>query len=726
MIDAGQLLADLRVFADPATPFSSSLVEGLLHVSMVKDAERHYVCNLQNGSIVARHTEGNKRFSSLPALLASDEFIDIRKFRASQRRILLQQQEQRGGERPVLEPEGVFIRGGNRDPLSSASFEAALQSKCDGRLSVLLIDGPAGIGKTSFIERVSLARSAPEADQPPLLHVVSGGSKLTDLSKALAHSLQVIRSLATFDQVPILARLGVIQVAIDGFDELVDPDGYKDAWSALREFLADVKEGGPIILSGRDTFFDQQGFEKLLAKRIQHLDVTQARLEPVSPSAAKQYLSANGWSGGSLESAQAAGWFRPGSYQLRPFFLAQIAGEAGWEALQFAHGSPQGFLVSRMVDREARLVSKAVNIPVDQAALGLWEFFGTIAEDMSIQQSETVDESFVAFACETAFEKFVSPQDLAKLAHRASSFALLESAAASGARRFPHSEFQNQFAARMLAKLISSSSDSTPFIRQALIDGGLAEAFADRCLVIDGAQIIGARKNLIAMLGSERFSARASSNIGALLVATLSRTDLEELAISSVEVAEARILGTSGKARLEQVGFGQLDVRGCDCRDITFIDCSVGSLVVDESTTLPRINGVSVLQFEKDGRIEVMRSPVEISEALNRLTIEDSSGDASLPFVRYFDRLCRAFMRQYQIRNHKEDESYHLLEGEQWNDVKEILGELLSVHIKPAGGPRSEFYRLENPDLLLAPPPGSSYETVRRDVIEKAKALSRR
>jgi|GEM_PF-3497592 len=725
MIDPDQLLADLRVFADPATPFSGSLVgNDSLHVSMIRDVERSYICNLQNGSIISRRSEGDKRFPSVASLLASEEFIDIRKFRASQRRILLLQQEQRGGDRPVLDPEGVFIGDGPTDPLTRATFDAALQHGQSGHLSVLLIDGPAGIGKTSLIERVSLTRSAPDADQPPLLHVVSGGSKLTDLSKALAHSLQVIRSLATFDQVPILARLGVIQVAIDGFDELVDPDGYRDAWSALREFLGDVKEGGPIVLSGRDTFFDQQSFEKLLAKRIQHLKVTQVRLEPVSPSAAKQYLAASGWSEESLANAQSAGWFRPGSYQLRPFFLAQIAEEAGWDELQFAHGSPQAFLVSRMVGREARLISKAVNISADQAEKGLWDFFGAIAEDMSIQQSDTVDEAFVAFACETSFENIVAPQDLAKLVHRASSFALLESGSAAGTRRFPHSEFQNQFAARMLVRLISSASSSTPFIRQAVIDSGLAEAFADHCLTLGVDLVIHIRCNLLKMLAAESFSARAASNIGSLLIATLSRTDLDALDISSVEITEGRILGTSGKARLNQVNFGQLDVRGSDCRDILFNNCAIGSLVADANTILPRINSVSVLQFEKEGRVDVLRAPNDIKAALKRLTVEDSSETANLPFVRYFDRLCRAFMRQYQIRNHSEDESYHFLDNDFWPIAREILGPLVSVHVKQAGGPRSEFFRLENPEQLLVPLPGSTFDEIRRAVVRKAQELA--
>ena len=295
---------------------------------------------------------------------------------------------------------------------------------------------------------------------------------------------------------------------------------------------------------------------------------------------------------------------------------------------------------------------------------------------------------------------------------------------ASGTRRFPHSEFQNQFAARLLVRLILSAGGSTPFIRQAVIDSGLAEAFADHCLGLNPNEAIAIRRNLTKMALVDSFSARAASNIGSLLIATLSRTELENFEISSIEIVEARILGTSGKARFDQVTFGQLDVRGSDCRDIVFNDCVIGSLIADASTILPIVNHISILQFEKDGRVEVLRSPSDIEVVLKRLTVEDSSADANLPFVRYFDRLCRAFMRQYQIRNHPEDDSYHLLDNDFWPVAQAVLGSLVSVHIKQAGGPRAEFFRLESPDQLLAPSSGSIFDEARRAVITKARELA--
>lgn len=723
MTSIEKMAKDLRVFSDPATPFEiDAQSNGQVRIKLIRETEREYLLDPQNGRLTARHAK-NRQYKNIAALLASEEFIDIRRFRANQRRILVQRIEENGEGRPVLEPEGSFVtKQGLEDALNRKKFEHVLGDFDQDHLSIVLVDGPAGIGKTSLIESISLERSAPDSSLPPLLHVVSGGSKLTDLSKALAHSLQIIRSVVTFDQVPILVRLGVIQVAIDGFDELVDPDGYKDAWSALREFLGEVAIGGPIVLSGRDTFFDQQNFEKLLANRIGNLSIKQARLSPVSPSAGKEYLRKSGWSEDDLEAAQAAGWFRPGSYQLRPFFLSQIAGEKGWEDLQFAHGSPQAFLVSRMVTREAKLVSRSVDISVDKAEIGLFDFFGALAEDMSIQQSDVVDEDFIYFACETSFESLVEPQDLGKLVHRAGSFALLESSSAHGARRFPHTEFQNQFAARALLKSVAASASSTTFLRQANINSGLAEAFADEFGVLLREVALRIYDNLKSMLSREGFSDKLSSNISSLLIATLGRPDLDSLHLDSVTVSEARVVGLSRECFLKDVSFGHLDLTNADCRAIQFDGCEVGILTVNRSTALPKlVPVVGQVHKEEEGVVDILRAPNDIRVVLNRLSVDSNDEVDGLPLMRYFDRLCRTFIRQYQIRDHDEEGSFHLIRNEFWPVIREILGDRIYEQVKIVGGPRSVFYRMDAPESLLSP--GGDAESLRVRNLVRAKAI---
>ena len=81
-------------------------------------------------------------------------------------------------------------------------------------------------------------------------------------------------------------------------------------------------------------------------------------------------------------------------------------------------------------------------------------------------------------------------------------------------------------------------------------------------------------------------------------------------------------------------------------------------------------------------------------------------------------------MRQYQIRDHSEDEAYHLINDVFWPVVREILGPWISEHFRAAGGPRSVFFRMDSPELLLTPPLDSEASRLRRSIVAKARELA--
>lgn len=725
MLSAEQLVRDLRLFADPATELAHKESGGKLWVELIRDGrDQSYSIDLASGESIARHNR-NRSYASIQSLLASEEFVNLRAMRATQRRLL-------ASKRPDLyiEPEGQLIyRDGTTGSLHLDEFRKVVSSAEPDRLTLLLLDGPAGIGKTSLIERLVYERADPASSLPPLLHVVSSGSRLTDLNKALAHATQILRSNVTFDQVPVLVRLGVLQVAIDGFDELVDPEGYKDAWSALRHFLAEVHTGGPIILSGRDTFFDQQSFEERLASRISNLRLMQGRLQPVSVSSAEAFLRQSGWSESDIATARDHGWFRPGSYQLRPFFLTQIGSQGGWAELQASHGSPQSFLVSRFVGREADIVARMVEISRESAEEALWDFYGILVEDMATSESEYVDEAYLALACELAFQDRVSPPDLNKLAFKAGSFGLLESNGSRGLRRLPHSELQNQFLARVVVRGLRDSAAVSTFLRRGMVSAALVEAFVDVVIALTFEQATGVHDRLLRSISEEAFAERFVSNCAALLLATLARADFPRLELESVGISEAKIVGTAGDASLTDLAITHLDVRGADVRSVAFQQCQVASLTVDPTTrfgsTTPNVS--HALQVEESTGIRFIRDPDEILAWLksHAIVAEEVAATSDLPLVRYFDRLCRKFMRQHQIRNSPSDEAYPLLRDPFWPVVREILGDRLEEESRQAGGPRNVFYRLAKPDALLNPMSGDSEaHAIRQKVIERAKTLS--
>lgn len=717
-----QIIRDFRVFSDPATDFEATESGDLLRIKMIRSVERDYVLE-KSGPITSRGNL-NRRYVSVQALLASDEFVDIRSFKATQRRIL-------AAKNPdgYLNPEGQILDSNSQQStLNIESFRSAIAKNNSDHLAILLLDGPAGIGKTSLIERMVYERSEPSAAYPPLLHVTSGGSRLTDLNKALAHATQLLRSQITFDQVPILARLGVLQVAIDGFDELVDPDGYKDAWSALREFLGEVQSGGPIILSGRDTFFDQQSFERRLADRIKNLELRHARLSPMSPNVARGFLVASGWSESDISSAQSAGWFRPGSYYLRPFFLRQIGTAEGWRDLQQAHGSPPAFLVSRFVTREASLITKMANIDQKNAEHALWDFYGNIVEDMAMQESDAVDEAYLGLACEAAFESFVSGEDLTKLIYKAGSFGLLEADEGRLARKFPHSELQNQFLARQIINSLERSAAVSSFLRRGVLNTTLLDAFADQYSALPSSQAGEIAKKLERILSEEPFGERLASNVTALLVATLSRPNRAYLKIESRVSNEVRMVGSLEPAYFDQISFAHLDARGADCRLVQFHNCVVGILTVDDDTVFGEFRPTVLhsLQIEHEGTVRPQRAPVEINKWLDQhsVALGSDAGERDLPLVRYFDRLCRKFIRQHQIREHTSDEAYFLIQDPYWMIIRDILGGRIERDTRATSGPKNVFYRMTRPDALLNPPPGDGEDLrLRAAIVRRAREL---
>jgi hypothetical protein len=212
--------------------------------------------------------------------LASDEFADLSGFADTQRRILSQRKE------IFLEPAGFITPGTspNRVSLDMTTFLEIAKPTAGDRLHCVLIDGPAGVGKTVLIERLVLVRAHPPADVP-VLHVTSRGRRLTNLRDALAGTTTTLRAKFVPDEIPVLVRHGLIQVALDGFDEFVDPSGYQDAWAALKDFIRDCGTAGPIILAGRDTFFDQQSFQSQLQLTGAGADIAVVRLHEVSPDA---------------------------------------------------------------------------------------------------------------------------------------------------------------------------------------------------------------------------------------------------------------------------------------------------------------------------------------------------------------------------------------------------------------------------------------------------------
>lgn len=723
-----QIISQIEIFRDPATEVEKTVSIAGTVIRMVRDGDpRTYFFDAVTGAIERRDRRG-RRFVSFASLLASDEFADLASFAETQRRLATQRSQE-----DYLDPAGV-IDDGTSSPirLDMSAFLRTTSPSAGPSLNCILIDGPAGVGKTTLIERLVLARASPPL-HVPVLHVTSRGRRLTNLRDAFAGTTTSLRARFVPDEIPILVRNGLLQVALDGFDEFVDPSGYQDAWGALKDFIRECGTAGPLILAGRDTFFDQQKFENQLTTAGGGSKITMVRLTEVSPQVAKEWLGRQGWPDDQLSSNETQNYLKAGSYMLRPFFLSRIKGLKGWDALRESRTSPQTFIIDEMVKREAHLLSGPLNLSAQTIALALHQLLENIAEDMAEREVDSVPLHYLTFVAEYAFTDILEAEQMARLRYQLGHLALLEQAETGESVRFPHTEIQNRFLVRGLIRQLGDGR-SVPLLGRAIFGMDRVEAFAERIFEADEQLASRAIRKLEQALTNESQSIRLSLNLTALLISGLCRPEafIGALRLENVDANDVRAQETLGRAMLRNVTVARLDARTGDLSQVEFDGASVSTLIGDDNTRFgSRIPRIDVIYLHSASGSTILRSETEKATWLDKHSPPQSEWDneetRNLPLVKYFDRICRRFISQPYIRDDPGDQGSFLLRGELWEEIKQILGRYhrLETDTWQTSGRRALFYRVIGPERLLMPSPGDGDSVeVRKAVVTRAQKLN--
>jgi hypothetical protein len=705
--DAQSLSRDFTSFADPATDLRVTSGTSGCRLEIVRHGVNHdYFMTYRDGSIVARHAK-NRKVASVRSLLASPDFADIRGLAMTQVRM-----------HRDFDVEGQIPPEGQLDdrPLALRTLQSVLNPRgthatSEKVISVLLLDGPAGVGKTSLIQRFLVQRARAHQDAsaaPPILHVTSRGRRLTALDDALAQSIQLLRADFTFDQVPTLIRQGLLQLAIDGFDELVDPQGYKDAWYALRDFFDSTEFGGPIILAGRDTFFDEQRFMSQMHGSKHAFQLNHVRLGPVSVSSAKKWLAKTGWHEKDLSSADTSLILRPGSYTLRPYFLYELSKARSWQAIESHDLTPRGYLVDQFIAREAKLIGEQLSVDADAIRARLHDVFEEIALEMADSETEVVDLSFLQMVTEVTFGDLLSSGDLAKLRHKAGSFALLESDARESFRRFPHTEISNHFLSFAVIRLVA---DGMPirFLRRGIVASDLLSVFAEVFCAVD---LRVAQKFVTALdkfLDEEASFDRLPENSAMLLLTSLCR-DLGKgvRRYDNLQVSNVVLFGVVAPASLNNVKLQQFDAQEAEMSQVEFTSCEVVSLHADETTRFgekrPLVHRIHLHQG--NGAVTDIFDPTEIEAWLRSRSANSTVAQAiNEEAARLLDRVCRIMMRQHMIKDHEDDNFGKVLRSRYWPQIEQILkaaGLVERVDGRAMSGTHAPFVRMRDPYMLLA------------------------
>jgi len=710
LIDIEELERDLSPFADPATGLELLVGEELVRVEMIRDGVPLIISIERANGAVHLHAEDRvdgrqRQFINIRSLLASDWFASIKSMVENQRRMLAGL-----SLASFIRPEGEL----DGQPLSQEAFDEATTLGKGGSssapLSLMLIDGPAGVGKTSLISRLVAKRAevyGRDSSLPPVLHVANRGRRLVSLDELIALSIQLVRAKFTYDQVPALIRYGVIQIAIDGFDELVDADGYADAWAVLREFLNDIGAGGPLLLAGRDTFFDLTGFREKLGELGPKVAISHTSLASISPRAARDWLRANGWSEVDLASEDASELLKENSYVLRPYFLSEMAQLQGLQPLLDELVEPREYLVRRFVAREAALIVQKIQLSETVAAELLWELFELIAMEMADAETEAVDLPFIQLAVEVTFSKVLKdPSDLAKLRHKAGSFVFMEHDPRPGFRRFPHTEVSNHFLGSALLKQLCGG-EVPRFMRRGYLGTDLLRVIGEQLLDRPIGEVRDLHRHLLELtrgdMGYERLAENACSLLIGSLVVEAPTAGFE---LARTQAGDVVLFGSIAPATLRETRFARLDCRGADLRRLNFDRCEAAILVVDRNTVLGETCVFpSCLMVERNATVDVEYDPAKILEWINEHRKRERDQVQNKEAVDLLERVCRVFLRQFYIKVDEGDHAGRYLTSDGWPVIEEVLnrfGRVRRTDRKDASGRPGEFVHIVNPQALLS------------------------
>jgi hypothetical protein len=707
-----ELIEEIGRFGDLDSPLNHSETNGKNIFHFKQRGESVQLTFLPSGVIQEeRNNEEKKMHGSYFGLLSSSNFGDLRTLARMQLALIRNSEIATslpleeipiGGD--IIATNYLSTDGSVLDQINKWTFEARELNP----LSAIVIDGPAGIGKTHLISSLvkERAESFGPGSRPLVLHIQSRGRQLTTLPDLLARTLQSMRLLVTYEQIPVLAKHGLVQLAIDGFDELADPNGYETAWRSVREFLSEIKGKGVVILAGRDTFIDAEAVRRALPI-LSASAVAALHMRPPSVQEAITWLQKNGLSEEKVNALKCTSLLDEDSYALRPFFLKQIRAVAdSSDGMTHLTSFPLGTLIQEMIHREMKLTAPlGLNLCDQLLQELLQQLFQETAREMADAESDSIDVPSLQLISEIVFSPHILDEPLRALRNRIQSVALLDVDLIPERRRFAHSEIQAYFLANSYIRLLGNVDAGIPrSIRRNIVGSELLEVFHDVTRNTSEKISLLFRDNASEMLKKRRHDDRSPGNVAALMLASLGSIDTHNtLLIEDVSVDECLIRGTATPAKLKRLFISKLDVRDADITEIFFDECTISSLVINSATRLPTSIALpAMLQIDHENGQQTLYKPEDIGKRIEiikeeKMIISEFTKN-NQPILKLLDKMCRTVLRQSWIRDDDDDRAGRLLRDANWPNLRKALQkhDLLEERTDmPAGGRNAQFVRIK-------------------------------
>jgi len=718
MINRETLIEELSPFSDigETTPKITEK-DGKFTIRMARDGRPLKVI-LDTATGKTQTTFGatpTRNHASFAAMLASEVFANLKRWADIQREFLKQS---------VVAPKKLIPINGKCDQgkkileIDQADALIGQTERPPNATEILLIDGPAGIGKTNLIEQLALMRAERYKTSPcaVILHVKSRGRVLSNIQDLMAFSLQTLRSNITYDQIPILARYGLVIIAIDGFDELGDPNGYELAWAQLGELVSYVRGAGTIILSGRDTFVGRARLIKDVHAIRDQIDVVTAlTLDVPTANQAKEWLKGHQWTDATFKLPAISVLIEDDSFALRPVFLRLLGENIKPKLIRDKNENYlTAMLVTHMIEREAKLFGKAVDSKLSPEQLHSYvlNFLYEAARDMADSQTESLDENTLSWIAETALGDGYPDEIVGLIKNRSNVIAFLVPDERPGYRKFINSQLMNFFLAHVTIDAIGRG-DVPKFVRRNLIGSEFLSVFID---VVAEEMTTSPSKITQFLLSATRFAQlhtyvdRGIRNVGALLFSALPYfpSDQSNL-ISGYQVDEAVLRGTSVAVQINEVMINQVDCRGADLTALSFSESNIINVIGDDSSRFS--SSFPLPKFITDGSGRQLSDPVEIMKWLDvrGRNAEETSAGSIVPHVlqkhpiyKLLGRVCR--LRQYWLRAEDDVVGMKIFQDENWAILLPVLRKygFLREESRQASGRPSAFVHVKQRERILS------------------------
>lgn len=721
-MERDHLVADLAPFGDIGdNAVRVGEQAGKFSVKMTRDGRQlKLLIDRDSGKVQSTWgTNPTRHFASFSAMLASEVFANLRRWSDAQRELLL---------REAPSPQDLLpIRGLSHERRAIESVEQVddllgTSARAADATEILLIDGPAGIGKTSLIEQLALRRASlyRVSARPLILHVKSRGRVLSNLQDLMAFSLQTIRSQITYDQIPVLAKHGLVVIAIDGFDELADPNGYEMAWAQLGELVTFVRGKGTLILAGRDTFIGRSRLLKDVDVLREGVDVVNGlTLTPPTPQQAKQWLARHQWTEANFTIPSISVLLEDDSFALRPVFLRILAEHVKPKELKDKHErylTP--LLVNQMIRREAGLFGKPVEslMSLAEREAFLLGFLCEVARQMADSQVEALEASEIAWISEAALGDEKPAEIIALIRNRASIVAFFVNDERAGYKAFMHSYLLSYFLSIVVIDALGKG-DVPKFVRRNLLGSEFLSVFTDvaaELAVTSGEGFTSFWERASSMSLSYMAADRGLRNVGALVLASLPSVVAQKpITVREFQIDDAMIRGTCPNSTLQAVEISQLDCRGADLSSIDWADAIIANVIADESVRVSSSFPIPD-KITLPGNRELIGAD-EISIWLGKrgrdpkLAVDTGLAPAALKKKPIYGLLSRAArMRQHWLRADNDDvQASKIVNDPNWPALSKILAnhDYLRVETRQASGRASRFFHIKHRESILEESP---------------------